>query len=120
MRRTLPMFLLLALTACQSCPDRALPPPPLPEKVVPQTYASLLERPRTWGAVASEASYVDDWPRSRTPAKGLEQTAQFLAKADDVPAKHRDTLAMRSNDLRKLAEGLRSPPTAKDVKKTTG
>lgn len=119
MRRTLPMLLLLALTACQSGPDRAVPPPPLPEKVVAQPYAELLVRARKWASLATEASHVDDWPRLEDAGKGLEQTAQYLTKADDVPAKHRDTLAVMSADLRKLSKELLSAATAKDVKLTT-
>jgi len=111
--------LLLAVTACQSGPDRASLPGPLPEKVTVQSYSSLLERARKYATVATEASHVDDWLRLDESAKGLEQTAAYLIKADDVPAKHKDNLAIVSADLRKLAKELSGAATAKDVNKTT-
>jgi hypothetical protein len=111
--------LLLAVTACQSGPDRAALPAPLPEKVTVQSYSSLLERARKFATVATESSHVDDWIRLDESAKGLEQTAAYLIKADDVPAKHKDNLAIVSADLRKLAKELSGAATAKDVNKTT-
>jgi hypothetical protein len=91
----------------------------LPEKVTVQSYSSLLERARKYATVATEASHVDDWIRLDESAKGLEQTAAYLIKADDVPSKHKDNLAIVSADLRKLAKELNGAATAKDVNKTT-
>ncbi|MFQ3592774.1 MAG: hypothetical protein SNJ82_06225 [Gemmataceae bacterium] len=119
MRRLLVLMLLLSMTACQTGPERASAPPPLPEKVTAMPYATLLVRARQLATAATDASYVDDWIRLDEAARGLEQTAAYLAKADDVPAKHRDNLAVASADLRKLAQELLAAATAKDVKKTT-
>lgn len=119
MKRLLVLGLLLPLTACQSGPDRAAPPPLLPEKVTVQPYADLLVRARRLANVATDAAYVDNWELLDQSAKGLEQTAAYLVKADDVPAKHKDNLAVVSADLRKLAGELSSAAAAKDVKKTT-
>lgn len=119
MRRLLVLVFLLLLSACQSGPERALAPPPLPEKVTAMPYATLLVRARQLATAATDASYVDDWVRLDEAARGLEQTAAYLAKADDVPAKHRDNLALASADLRKLAQELLAAANAKDVKKTT-
>lgn len=119
MRRLLVLVLLVTLSACQSGPERATAPPPLPDKVTALPYATLLVRARQQATAATDASYVDDWTRLDEAARGLEQTAAYLAKADDVPAKHRDNLAIASADLRKLALELTAAATAKDVKKTT-
>jgi hypothetical protein len=119
MRRLLVLILLTLLSACQTGPERATAPPPLPEKVTALPYATLLVRARQLATAATDASYVDDWTRLDEAARGLEQTASYLAKADDVPAKHKDNLTVASADLRKLAQELISAATAKDVKKTT-
>ena len=107
---------LLALAACQAAPDKPLSP--LPDKVTSMPYGRLLERARIQASQANEASYDNRWSGLIEAAQGLEQTAQFLAKADDVPVKHKDTLATASNDLGKLAVSLKVAAEAKDVKKT--
>ncbi|MGL4552780.1 MAG: hypothetical protein ACRC33_16515, partial [Gemmataceae bacterium] len=119
MKRSLLLATLLAVASCQSGPERGTLPAPLPEKVTVQSYGSLLERARKYATVATEASHVDDWIRLDESAKGLEQTAAYLIRADDVPAKHKDNLPVVSADLRKLAKELVSAVTAKDVNKTT-
>ena len=108
--------LMLALAACQAAPEKSLTP--LPEKVTALPYGRLLERARLQATQAGEAYYIDNWAGLIEAAQGLEQTAQFLAKADDVPVKHRDTLATASNDLGKLASSLKVAAEAKDVKKS--
>jgi hypothetical protein len=121
MRRTLlSSALLLAAAACQVGPDqRAALPPPLPDKVTPQPYGQLLQRARTLASRATEAFFVNEWAELEDAARGLEQTAQYLVKAEDVPTKHRDTLATASADLGKQAKSLREAVGGKDVKKTT-
>jgi Flp pilus assembly protein TadD len=121
MRRTLPIAaVLLALAAC-AAPEaqRTALPPMLPDKVTPQPYGTLLERARAQAKKATEAFYVDNWSDLDESARGLEQTAQYMAKAEDVPAKHKDTLATASGDLGKLAGLLRKAAADKDVKRTT-
>jgi len=108
--------LLLALAGCQAAPERSLTP--LPDKVSVMPYGRLLERARALATQASEAYYVDNWSGLEESARGLEQTAQYLTKADDVPIKHRDTLATATSDLGKLASSLKLAAQAKDVKKT--
>jgi hypothetical protein len=111
---------LLALASCQTGPDqRSAPLVPLPEKVTPLPYGRLLERARAQAKQATEAFYVDNWDDLNEAARGLEQTAQYLARAEDVPGKHKDTLATMSGDLGKLARTLREAAEKKDVKKTT-
>lgn len=120
MRMLLCASLVALLTSCQSGPEqRSTPLPPLPEKVQPMPYGRLLERARATAKSATEAFYVDNWADLEEAARGLEQLAQYLVKAEDVPIKHRDTIVTTSADLGKLAKNLREAATAKDVKKTT-
>jgi len=108
--------LLLALSACAT-PDRATLPPPLPDKVTALPYGQLLERARSQTARANEAFFIDNWQGVEEAARGLEQTAQYLAKAEDVPSKHKDTLVTQAGDLGKLAKALRESAAVKDEKK---
>jgi len=122
MRRTLPIVAVLtALAGCQVGPEaqRTTLPPMLPDKVTPLPYSTLLERARSQLKKATEAFYIDNWGDLDEAARGLEQTAQYMAKAEDVPAKHKDTLATAGADLGKLAGSLRKAAADKDVKKTT-
>ena len=108
--------LLLALAACQVAPEKSLTP--LPDKVTAMPYGRLLERARLQATQANEASFTNNWIGLIDAAQGLEQTAQFMTKAEDVPVKHKDTLATASNDLGKLAASLKLAAEAKDIKKT--
>jgi hypothetical protein len=120
MRKLICVAVLAGLVSCQSGPEqRAAPLTPLPEKVTALPYGRLLERARTQTNQATEAFYVDNWTDIEEAARGLEQTAQYLIKAEDVPAKHRDTLATTSGDLGKLAKGLGEAAKGKDVEKAT-
>jgi hypothetical protein len=110
----------LILCSCQMSAERtSLPPPPLPEKITALPYAELLTRARTQATLANEASYVDRWGELEDLAKGLEQTAQYMARANDVPLKHKDTLAVMSSDLGKAATQLREAAATKNAKKAT-
>jgi hypothetical protein len=111
-------FLLPALS-CQVPAERSALPTMLPEKVTPLPYGQLLTRARVLVSRANDAFYVDNWVELEDAARGLEQTALYLSRADDVPAKHKDTLATTSADLAKLAKALRETASAKDVKKAT-
>jgi len=111
-------LLLLGASACQSPGERA-PLTPLPEKVISLRYAELLTRARTQAAQANDAFYVDRWAELEELARGLEQTARYMLKAEDVPAKHKDTLPVAASDLGKYALSLREAAAVKDVKKAT-
>src|SRR5262245_45294162 len=108
--------LFLALASCQTAEPRSALPPPLPDKVTSVPYGQLLTR--TQAARATESLYTDNFADVEEAARGLEQTAQYLVKAEDVPAKHRDTLALMSTDLGKLARDLRESASAKNAEKT--
>jgi len=107
--------LLLALAACQTPPERASLTP-LPEDTPPLPYAELLTRARYQATLATEAFYVDKWAEVEDAARGLQQTARFLPKAEDVPARQKDSLPVVSGDLSKEAGKLLEAARAKDVK----
>jgi hypothetical protein len=112
--------LCLTLASCQVAEPRSALPPPLPDKVTAVPYSQLLTRARSQASRATEALYTDNFADVEEAARGLEQTAQYLVKAEDVPAKHKDTLAMMSTDLGKLAKELRESASAKSADKTNG
>jgi hypothetical protein len=107
--------LLLMATSC-TAPERAALPPPLPDNGPPLSYAELLLRARTQATVATEAFYVNKWSDLEDAARGLEQTAKFLGKAEDVPAKQKESLAAVSTSLNKDAVKLRDAAKAQDEK----
>jgi hypothetical protein len=111
--------LSLALASCVAPEQRSAPLAPLPEKVQPLPYGRLLERARSQAKAATEAFYVDNWADLEESARGLEQIALYLLKAEDVPGKHADTIKTTSADLGKNAKALREAAAAKDVKKAT-
>jgi len=109
--------LLLALAACcEPQTQQAVPLRPLPEDAAPLTYAELLTRARYQERIAVESYYADHWAELEDSARGLQQTARFLAKAQDVPPNHKDTLPVVSGDLAKEADKLLEAAKAKDTK----
>jgi hypothetical protein len=111
-------LLLIVLCACQGPGERA-PLPPLPEKVSALPYAELLTRARWQASQATDAFNVDRWNELEDAAKGLEQTAHYMPKADDVPERLKGMLPASSEELAKQAAGLREAAVARDVKKAT-
>jgi hypothetical protein len=107
--------LLLVLAACQMPQERAALTP-LPEDTPPLPYAELLTRARYQATLATEAFYVDKWAEVEDAARGLEQTARFLPKSQDVPPKQKDALPVVSGDLSKEAGRLLEAARNKDVK----
>ena len=107
--------LLLILAACQAPSERAALTP-LPDDSPPMPYAELLTRARYQATLATEAFYVDKWAEVEDAARGLQQTARFLPKAEDVPARQKDALPVVSGDLSKEAGKLLEAARAKDVK----
>jgi len=118
MRRTLPICTLALVLSCQAGPEQRSSVPSLPDKGPPLTYAQLLERCRTLAANATAAFYADNWPVLEETAIKLEQSAAYLARAEDVPAKHKDTLPTISADLAKLSRELKEAARGKEVDKT--
>jgi hypothetical protein len=109
-------LLFILLPACTVVPEReALRL--LPEDRGPLPYNELAVRARLQATGAMEAYYVDRWSDVEDAARGLEQTARFLAKAQDVPAKQKETLPKLSENLAKEAVLLRDSAKEKDAKK---
>jgi len=105
--------LCLALASCQTTAERVTLPPRLPDEVTARPYTELLGRARAQAMRATEALFQDKFDEVEEAARGLEQTSEYLVKAADVPAKHKDTLATLSGDLRKLSKELRESAAAK-------
>ncbi len=116
MSRAVPWIALLAVAGGCQLPPEAVPPRPLPENSPPLPYAELLTRARSQASGATEAFYVNRWTDLEDYARGLEQTARFLARATEVPAAHRPKLAAESADLAREAGRLREAARAQDVR----
>jgi hypothetical protein len=82
-------------------------------------YADLVARARAQASAANEAFYVNSWDDLETAAKGLEQTAHVLTKALNVPARHKDILAVEAGDLGREATSLRDAARAKEAAQAT-
>ena len=117
-RKLVVAALLLCLSACSSGPERGVTPPPLPDKVSSLPYSELLTRSRALAARATELTYVGNWEGLQEAARGLDQTAEYLAKATDVPPKHADTIKTVSADMRKQSRELIVAASTKNDKKT--
>jgi hypothetical protein len=117
MKRILLSTTLLVLVGC-AVPAERMPLQPLPENGQVLPYEDLLTRARRQASAANDAFYLDHWGELEDIAKGIEQTARFLAKADDVPKTKKDILTEVSGDLAKNAKKLREAAAAKNVKET--
>jgi hypothetical protein len=106
------------IVGCQVPAERAAMKA-LPEGVQPVPYAELLTRARAQVDLAVDAFNINHWNEVEEAAKGLEQTARFLPKAEDVPPRTKDALVMLSTDLGKEAAGLREAATAMSVDKAS-
>jgi hypothetical protein len=107
--------LLLFLIGCQLPPEQ-LALKPLPEDGPPQPYADLIARARLQATAANEAFYVNRWSDLEDAAKALEQTARFLPKAADLPAKRKDAIPKDADYLGAEAGKLREAAKAQEVK----
>ena len=105
-RLALPGVLALVLAGCQLPPERGEALRPLPEEVRPVPYAEWLTRARYQVDTATDAYVLDKWDTIEDSAKALQQTARYMAKAMEVPEKHKGSLAVTSGDLDKLASDL--------------
>src|SRR5947199_95501 len=83
---------VVGLWGCRLPPERE-PLKPLPEEGQVYSYQEILGRARIQATVALESFYVDNWNDLEEAAQGLEQTARFLPKASEPPARHKDKLA---------------------------
>ena len=113
----LSFLFLVTVIGCQVPPDR-LPLRPLREDSQPLPYSELLTRARLQSTAATEAFYVSRWTDLEDAATGLEQSARFLGKAIEVPAKHKAIVASESSELAAAAGKLREAAKAHRVKET--
>jgi hypothetical protein len=100
-------------------PAERVPLQPLPENGQVLPYAELLTRVRAQASAANDAFYLDRWEDLESLARGIEQTARFLSKAQEVPAKNKDILNEVTGDLAKSALKLKAAANAHNVKDTT-
>jgi hypothetical protein len=117
MKRTLGLVLVCVAAGCVT-PGERTPLKLLPDDSAPLPYAELLTRARAQVNAAIDASYVNNWTELEDVSRGLEQTAKFLPKATEVPAKQKDMLPVVAGDLGREAGDLRDAAKAKDVDKT--
>lgn len=118
MTRLLLSATLVLMLGC-AMPAERVPLRPLPENGQVLPYAELLTRVRAQSSSAYEAFYVDRWDDLRDMAEGMEQTARFLSKAEEVPEKNRATLKDVTGDLAKNAKKLRDAAAARNAKDAT-
>jgi hypothetical protein len=102
---------LLTAGSCAVPPER-VPLQRLPEGGPPLPYAELLTRARAQATIATEAFYIDRWVDVEDAARGLEQTARFLGRAEDVPANRKDQLprdsSLLAGEARKLIDAAKA------------
>jgi hypothetical protein len=115
MKRLLPAVAVAALASLAGCqaPQERVPLPPLNDTTY--RYSDLMERARYQAAGATEAFYRNHWGELEEFAKGLEQTARYLPKAEAVPARRKENLAVLSRDLGTEATLLREAAAKQDV-----
>jgi hypothetical protein len=116
MRRAFVLGLFLSgLIGCQAAPEQ-VPFKPLPANG-PISFADLYERARKQAEAANSAFFDNKWADVETVANSLDETARRFDNAEDVPARHKDNLAIESGDLRKEVAKLKEAAVAKDAKK---
>lgn len=118
MKRILLSAMILVMLGC-AVPAERVPLQPLPENGQVLPYAELLTRVRAQANAANDAYFLDRWGDLEDMAKGIEQTARFMSKAKEVPAKNREILAEVTGDLAKNALKLKGAAAAKNVKDTS-
>jgi hypothetical protein len=96
---------LLLICGCKAV-ERATVPP-LPDDSPPMPFLDVVARARLQAMSANEAFYIDNWLALEDAARGLEQTARFLKKAQNVPAPRQADLVSRSETIARDAEQLR-------------
>jgi hypothetical protein len=115
MNRVVCLGMLVLAAGCVVAPERA-PLRPLPEDSKPLAYGDLVGRARLLASAGNEAFYINRWSDLEESARGLEQTARFLLKSTEVPAGHKDKLAVEAGDLARNSAKLAEAARAKDVR----
>lgn len=118
MTRGLLAGLFLLMLGC-TVPAERVPLGALPENGQVLPYAELLTRARNQASKATDAYYLDRWNELEDMARGIEQTARFLSKADDVPKKNKDSLITVTGELAASAKKLKEAAAARNEKAAT-
>ena len=108
----------LAVVGCLTAPEPNRPIQPLPVDGSQMSYKEAMIRARALASSANEAFYIDQWGEVEKAAANLEETAQYLPRASEIPSARKVSLQVRSEELAKEAQALRSAAKAKDEKKT--
>jgi hypothetical protein len=111
-RRTL-LLSLIIFSGCKAVERASVST--LPDDAGPMPFSELVARARLQATAANEAFYVDNWPLLEDAARGIEQTARFLKKAQNVPAPRQADLESRSATLAREAEQLRLAAQKREV-----
>lgn len=107
---------LLIFAGCKAV-ERAVVAP-LPDDAAPMAFADLTARARLQAMTANEYFYVDNWTGLDEAARGIEQTARFLKKSNNVPAARQGDLESRCDLLIREATQLREAAGRKDIDQT--
>jgi hypothetical protein len=110
--------LLAGVVGCRLPPDRE-PFRPLPENGARFSYGELLSRLHSQANAAMDAFFVDAWVELEESAVGIDQTARFLARADDPPERLKTKLADQCGQLQKEAGRLGEAARKKDAEVAT-
>lgn len=122
MRRTIGLYLCLALlgiSSCQSAEKASVQP--LPAGGPPMTYADLVLRGKNQISYAHESFYRDQWDEVKRAATAMKETSTQLASLnpDSVPLPRRVQFAKLSKEWSDAADQLQESGQAKDADKTT-
>src|SRR5947209_6240522 len=114
-RRIVSSALLLLVVGCQT-PEKAAVQP-LPPDSGPLSYVDLVQRAMLQVGAAHEFFYRDAWVDVGQASVAMQETATLLGKlkADDVPARHRDSLTKDAKELSEAATALHDAGQAKDA-----
>lgn len=111
--RTLLILCLVSVVGCKAVERAAVAP--LPDDAAPMPFADLVTRARLQAMNANEAFYIDNWAGLEEAARGIEQTARFLKKSQNVPAARVADLDSRGDTLAREAVQLREAAARRDV-----
>ncbi len=91
---------------------------PLPDKGEPRPYRELALRLRGQATVAMDAFYTNDWDAIQTAAKAINQTANLLPKATEIPEMYRVKVASIGPAIEKESMVLLAAARNREVQNT--
>jgi hypothetical protein len=111
-------FSMFAVAGCLATPEPIRPIQPLPTDAGAMSYREVMIRARTLASTANEAFYIDHWSDVEKAALSLEETAQYLPRAAEIPPTRKVSLDARSQELIRQSQELRAAAKAKNEKMT--